>query len=305
MAVRKALLASAVASVSLTLIAASAPISAEPLSERLRGMAQTPVPGVTEYAYGTDALQKLDFWRAPPSAKPAPLVVFVHGGGWRRGDKRNATGSAKVEHLTRQGYAFASLNYRLVPTATVEQQAADVAAALAWLRSNSARLGIDPAKIVLMGHSAGAHLVALVGTDPRYLAAAGLSYADLRGVIALDGACYDVPRQIAEGGRFMHDIYVQAFGDDPARQRALSPTFKAVAPNAPAFLILHVERVDGTAQSEALQAALAKAGTVAEVRGFAGKGLQGHAEINRSLGEPDYPATPAVDAWIRKVFTDN
>ncbi|XUM24396.1 alpha/beta hydrolase fold domain-containing protein [Bradyrhizobium oligotrophicum S58] len=85
--------------------------------------------------------------------------MFVHGGGWKRGDKRNATGAAKIEHLLAQGYAFALIDYRLVPAATVEQQAADVAAAVAWLRKNAGRLGIDPSRLVLMGHSAGAHHV--------------------------------------------------------------------------------------------------------------------------------------------------
>lgn len=260
--------------------------------------------GATEYAYGREALQKLDFWRSKVST-PAPLVVFVHGGGWKRGDKRNATGTAKVMHMLEQGYAFASVNYRLVPDANVEQQAADVATALAWLRGNAARLGIDPGRIVLMGHSAGAHLVALVGTDPGYLRAAGLSPSHIRGIIALDGACYDVPRQMVEGGRFMRATYMQAFGEDPARQRALSPTFHAAAPNAPAFLIPHVDRADGKAQSEALAAALGRAGTSVEVRAFSGTGLRGHMEINRSLGDPDYPATPVVDAWLARVFVAN
>lgn len=255
----------------------------------------------TEYAYGSDPLQKLDFWNAT-STQAAPLIVFVHGGGWKRGDKRNATGVQKVEHLTGAGYAFASINYRLVPAATVEQQAADVAAALSWLRGQAGRLGIDASRIVLMGHSAGAHLVALVGTDPQYVAAAGLSLSDIRGVIALDGACYDVPRQIAEGGRFMRDTYVEAFGSDPARQRALSPTFQAAPPNAPAFLIVHIDRADGKAQSEALGAALKQAETSTDVYGVDGTGLRGHMEINRSLGSQDYPPTVMVDGWLNKLL---
>ena len=254
-----------------------------------------------EYAYGTESLQTLDVWPST-AAKPAPLVVFVHGGGWRRGDKKGATGSQKVDHLIGEGYGFASLNYRLVPDTTVEQQAADVAAGLAWLHSNAARLGVDPKRIVLMGHSAGAHLAALVGTDPRYLTAAGLSLNDIRGVIALDGASYDVPRQIADAGRFMRRTYVKAFGEDPVRQRALSPTFQAAAPNAPTFLIAHVDREDGKAQSEGLGDALRQAGTPVEVVAFDGKGLRGHMQINRSLGDDDYPATAVVDAWLRKVL---
>lgn len=260
--------------------------------------------GRTEYAYGTDPLQKLDFWKSS-SAKPAPLVVFVHGGGWKRGDKRNATGSSKVEHLTGLGYAFASVNYRLVPAATVEQQAADVAASLAWIKSNAARLGIDATRIVLMGHSAGAHLVSVVGTDPKYLAASGLSYADLRGIVALDGAAYDVPQQVAQAGRLMRDTYAQAFGADPTRQRALSPTLQSAAPNASTFLIVHIDRTDGTAQSEALANALAQAGSEVQIYAADSKGLRGHMEINRSLGNADYPPTAVLDTWLRKVLPVN
>ena len=265
-------------------------------------MSAAPAAGAAAYSYGADPLQTLDFWRPDHAAGATPVIVFVHGGGWKRGDKDNATGAAKVQHLVAEGFAVASIDYRLVPAATVEQQAADVASALRWLRTNAGKLGLDPGRMILMGHSAGAHLVALVGTDPRYLQAAGMTLHDLRGVIALDGACYDVPRQIADGGSFMHDTYIQAFGSEPARQKALSPTLHAAAPNAPAFLILHVDRADGKVQSEALAAALEAAGTKVELHGFDGKGLRGHMAINRDLGLPDYPATPVVDAWIMRTL---
>lgn len=254
----------------------------------------------TELSYGSDPLQKLDYWR--PNGANAPLVIFVHGGGWKRGDKGNATGQYKAPHYREQGYAFASINYRLVPAATVEQQATDIANAIAYLRRDAARLGFDPNRIVLMGHSAGAHLSALVGTDPQYLRAAGLDMSVLNGVIPLDGAAYDVPTQMTEGPKVMHDTYEQAFGNDPVRQKALSPYWQATGPNAPSFLILHVERADGARQSGALGEALRKAGTPAEVRAFDGKGLKGHMEINRQLGDPDYPATAVVDAWLKRAF---
>ncbi len=252
-------------------------------------------------AYGSDALQGLDLW-VPEGAKPAPLVLFVHGGGWKRGSKSNAVGRALPGHMLAQGYAFASIDYRLVPAATVEQQAADVAAALAYLLKRADALGIDRSRVVLTGHSAGAHLVALVGTDERYLRAVGLSFADLDGVMPNDGAAYDVEKQVAQAGRFMAGTYKEAFGTDPARQRALSPTAHASAPNAPAFLLIHVQREDGVAQNTALAEALRRAGTAVEVGSFPGEGLRGHMEINRKLGEPDYPATPVMDAWLKKVL---
>lgn len=270
----------------------------ERIAERRANTGSTAKP--VEMSYGSDPLQKLDYWR--PTAAGSPLVVFVHGGGWKRGDKNNATGPEKPAHYLAQGYGFASINYRLVPVATVEQQAQDVASALAFLIRQAESLGFDASRVVLMGHSAGAHLSALVGTDMQYLKKAELGPKSLRGIIPLDGACYDVPRQIAEGGDFMQDTYIEAFGSEKERQLALSPSHHATAPNAPALLILHVQRIDGTAQSKALGEALSKAGTSAEVRGFAGRGLQGHAEINRRLGDPTYPATPVVDEWLKKVF---
>lgn len=253
-------------------------------------------------AYGSDPLQQIDLYRPRATSAAAPLVVYVHGGGWKRGSRKTTGSRTAPEHFTGLGYAYASIDYRLVPAATVEQQASDVAHAVKALVDRADRLGIDRNRIVLIGHSAGAHLVSLVGTDEQYLRGAGLSFADIDGIIPNDGAAYDVPQQIAEGGRFMHDTYVQAFGTDPARQRALSPTFHAGSPNAPSFLLIHVQRKDGVAQNKELEAALRRAGTAVERHEFPGTGLQGHAEINRRLGEPDYAATPVVDDWLRRVF---
>lgn len=284
----------------LAAFAATTLIAAPGGERRQDRFEQRESPRAQEIEYGPDRLQRLDYW--PGAKRTSPLVVFVHGGGWKRGDKRMMTGSAKLAHWQAQGYAVASVNYRLVPEATVEQQAADVATALAWLSDNADALGFDGGRIALVGHSAGAHLAALVGTDPQWLRAVGLGQSDLAGVVLLDGAAYDVPAQMGENALLMGDTYQQAFGTDPSRQRALSPQHHAAAPNAPAFLILHVQRADAAAQSTALGEALRSAGTPAEVEQFAGRGLRGHAEINRRLGEPDYPATPVVDAFLKQRF---
>jgi arylformamidase len=255
---------------------------------------------IQELAYGSADLQKTDFWAG--KSRNAPLVLFVHGGGWTRGDKRMMTGSAKLSHWLGQGYAVASANYRLVPDSTVEDQAADIAAATAYFRHNAEELGIDPDRIVLIGHSAGAHLVTLVGTDPQWFAAAGLSMDDVAGMIALDGAGYDVPDQMDENARLMGDTYKQAFGADPARQKALSPTRHTAGPNAPAFLLAHVERDDAERQNKGLNSGLAEAGTETTVIGIKGRGLRGHREINEKLGEADYAATPLVDKFLTEQF---
>jgi carboxylesterase type B len=113
-------------------------------------------------AYGAEPRQALDFWRARERAGGAPLIVFVHGGGWQNGDKRGTQHSQQAPHYLSTGYAFAALNYRLVPAVNVETQAQDVALALKYLIERAASLGFDRKRVVLMGHSAGAHLAALL-----------------------------------------------------------------------------------------------------------------------------------------------
>ena len=94
--------------------------------------------GKIALSYGADRLQRVDFY--PAAQAGGPLVVFVHGGGWKRGDKRMVDDSSKLTHWHALGYNAASVNYRLVPDATVEQQGADVAAAVAMLREKASRL---------------------------------------------------------------------------------------------------------------------------------------------------------------------
>lgn len=272
------------------------------LGNRDAAAAVPEIPGKQTLSYGTDKLQQLDFYPAQGAKGPAPLVLYVHGGGWKRGSKDTAASRYAPGHFTGLGYAYASINYRLVPEASVEQQAEDVAMALKALLDQADRLGIDRSRVVITGHSAGAHLVALVGTDERYLRKAGLSFADLDGVLPNDGAAYDVAAQMRQAGPMMQDTYTQAFGTDPARQQALSPTLQAASPNAPTFLLIHVKRADGIAQNKGLETALRRARTPVERHEFDGRGLQGHAEINRRLGDPTYAATPIVDAWLKRVF---
>ena len=260
-----------------------------------RGTARAPeIPGLVELSYGTDPLQKLDLLK-PANTARAPVMLFLHGGGWSIGDKRQAEG-AKPVHFAASGWAFASVNYRLVPRATVEQQAADIASAIAWLRAHAAEQGIDPDRIVLMGHSAGAHLAALVGTDPHYLAAAGVPMAAIRGVVLLDGAAYDVPTQVKAPGNLVQPMYDAAFGSDPARQRSLSPTLQAAAPNAANWLILPVAtRADSVAQSLGLAAALTRAGSRA---GVVPVPDSSHAKLNHQLGIDGDFATGEIDRFL-------
>lgn len=150
----------------------------------------------TTIDYGKDSLQQLDYFRLDGPTTAAPLVVFVHGGSWQRGDK-SATARRKAAWSARQGYAFATINYRLVPQVDVASQTQDVADALAALRDRAGKLGFDPDRIVLMGHSAGAQLAALVATDERYAGQAGLPLESIRAVIArstASSACREMCR---------------------------------------------------------------------------------------------------------------
>jgi acetyl esterase/lipase len=253
-----------------------------------------PAPGTVEHAYGADPKQRLDLVK-PAGVAKAPVLLFVHGGGWAIGDKAHAAGD-KAKWANSKGWAFASANYRLVPQATVESQAADIASAIAWLRSNAAKEGLDPDRIVLMGHSAGAHLAALVGTDPQYLKAAGVPMSVIKGVVLLDGAGYDIAQQAAAPHNPVKSRYDAAFGADPKRQAALSPTRQAAAPNVSRWLILPIERrADSQAQSKGLADALNRAGASASVVAVPD---ESHGSLNKGLGEAGDFATEQVEGFL-------
>ncbi|AHE57086.1 alpha/beta hydrolase [Sphingomonas sanxanigenens] len=254
----------------------------------VRSWASAPV----ERAYGSDPRQRLDFY--PAEGGDAPLIVFVHGGGWSAGDKRMASGE-KPDHFVARGFAFASVNYRLVPDVGVADQAADVASAIAWLQREAPRLGVDPRRIVLMGHSAGAHLAALIATDPAYLRDAGARFETVRGAILLDGAGYDIAERMRDAGPFERRLYERAFGTDPAQWRQLSPATHAAAPNAAGWLLLHVrDRIESQQQADALAVMLREAGNTAIVDGFD----TSHGRLNRDLGTEGDRATAVVDAFL-------
>ena len=264
-----------------------------------RGASAQPLPpGMAEMSYGRDPLQRLDLV-APAGNKRPALILFIHGGGWSIGDKRHAIG-AKASHFVGKGYAFASVNYRLVPQATVEQQAADVASAIAKLRSYAMGSNYDGERIVLMGHSAGAHLAALVGTDPRYLTAAGVPMGAVKGIVLLDGAGYDVARPGRAEMNIVKPMYEAAFSKDPAAPGARYP--RPATPPRPMsrrWLILPIERrADSQAQSKGLADALNRAGASATVVAVPG---ESHGSLNKGLGEEGDFATAEVDRFLKNV----
>ncbi|KAF0179884.1 MAG: alpha/beta hydrolase [Hyphomonadaceae bacterium] len=265
------------------------------------------VPRTYRYAQAPGVaadLQSLDLYAAPGQGRP--LVVFIHGGGWRIGDKgMGAHGREKAAFFNALGYAYASLNYRLSPNVQHPVHVDDVAAAFAWLHDHGAELGFDANRIYVMGHSAGAHLAALVATDARRLAKYGKPLSILKGVILLDGAGYDVtlqaPAVIARGG-FLGEMYSGAFGTDPAVWRDASPTLhvargQGASQGIPPFLIVHASRPDSTRQSLQLAQALRSAGVDARI--FEARGYT-HAQVNRRIGEPGEAITGEIEAALRR-----
>jgi arylformamidase len=233
---------------------------------------------------------------APTAGKDMPVMVWIHGGAWKIGDKNRVEQKPKM--FNNQGFVFVSINYRLVPNVEVTEQGYDIARAIRWVYDHIAEYGGSSEKIFLMGHSAGAHLAALVGTDEKYLEAEKLSLTNLQGVVLLDGAGYDVPWQIKHAGLpKLKTMYREVFSDDETKQLAMSPmTHVEKGKHIPPFLILHVTtRRDSRHQSEALAKKLNEAGVLAEVVSAENKT---HATINRELGQDGDRPTEEIREFL-------
>lgn len=170
-----------------------------------------------------DEKHRLDLY-LPSGTGPHPVVVFVHGGGWRLGDRQQIGGSyIKLgRRLAAQGVLAMVISYRLAPRFKHPAQVRDVSRALAWALEHASEYGGDPRRVFAMGHSAGAHLVALAATDPRWLAEVGQSPLHLKGVIGVSGP-YDIEhlgQATMLGGLPM---VIPAFGSDAKVWRDAMP----------------------------------------------------------------------------------
>ncbi|MCS7469126.1 CIA30 family protein [Stieleria sp. ICT_E10.1] len=237
---------------------------------------------------------KLDV-HAPTEGEDHPIVFWIHGGGWRKGDKAGV--QSKPDAFVKNGFVFISVNYRFVPDVTVKQMTSDIAKAIKWGHDHAEDYGGDRQSLFVAGHSAGAHLAALVCTDDRYLKAEGLSLSNITGCISVDTAAYDVASQVKNAGPLRGALYTAVFGKSEASQNELSPiTYVAEGKGIPAFLILHVaSRADSTARSQAFADVLKKAGV--DASSFAAKG-KNHGTINRELGLPGDPPTKALFEFV-------
>lgn len=239
--------------------------------------------------YGDDPAQRLDVYR-PVSASGAPVMLFVHGGGWRRGDKAMPRMVAnKVTHWVGQGHVFVSTNYRMLPDADPLEQADDVARALAFVQAQAGRWGGDPARVVVIGHSAGAHLVSLITADTALAAHHGAQ--PWLATVAIDSAALDIEAIMT---RRHYRFYDPVFGSDPTFWRLASPMHRLQSrPVAPMLLICSSQRDDSSIAAHAFAAKAATFGGRAEVLALD----MNHMELNDGLGLPgDY--TAGVDAFL-------
>jgi arylformamidase len=246
-----------------------------------------------DLAYGADPAQALDVYRPEAAGRDRPLVLMVHGGAWRIGDKSSrGVASAKVAAWVPAGAVFVSMNYRMLPARDALQQREDVARALAFVQAHARDWGADPDRIVLMGHSAGAHLVALLSADPSHGRAFGAK--PWRGTVVLDSAAVDVPALM---GRRHLPLYDAAFGTDPTRWRLASPRHAMVRGAVPMLLACSTQRRDRPCDAaRGLAATAAPLGVKIQVLP---QDLD-HAGLNAELGRPG-AYTDAVNDFLARV----
>ena len=238
-------------------------------------------------------LTSLDVYM-PPGCGPAPVLIWVHGGGWRRGDKSNGI-KQKVAWAESLGAALVSVNYRLTtPDSGVQwpDHGQDLAAAVAWIQQNGAAEGLDPTKLTLIGHSAGAHLVAIVATDPALLTTAGADPSMVSCVVALDFS-FDLARAPAD------KMIADAFGTDPEVIASASPNVQIERNGAPSarFLIATRGGRSRVADAQAFVDLVNTSGGSAELVDAT---PYTHNQVSTQLGAADDElVTPAVSAFVQ------
>lgn len=263
--------------------------------EEMSGEPAAPIalpPGVVvrrDIPYGSDPTQRFDVY-APAQARGAPIILMVHGGAWFLGDKGAAGVVAnKVARWVPRGFILVSVNYRLLPKADPLEQARDVARALAAAQAKATAWGGERERFILMGHSAGAHLVALLAASPTLAGEAGA--APWLGTVALDSAALDVEEiMTARHPRF----YDRAFGKDPGYWRTASPLHVLAQGRTPILAVCSSRRDNACPNARGFAEHARRLGVQAQVLP---EDLS-HREINERLGE-EGGYTDAVEAFLR------
>lgn len=250
--------------------------------------------------------QVLDVY-APAGARNLPVVFWIHGGGWQAGHKGLV--ALKPKAFNDSGFVFVSINHRLLPTVAMEAVTSDVATALGWVHKNIAAHGGDPNRLLVMGHSSGGQLAALMCVDDRFATAQGYTLKMIKGCVPVDADTFDIPAiiEMAETRARMHHLpmptfgHRQKFGNDPAKHRDFSAvTQVAKDKGIPPFLIVHIaENPDTGAQARRMAAVLQAAGISAKV--VTGRETT-HAQVNDNLGAPNDPVTRELFAFVAEVL---
>ena len=246
------------------------------------------VPAVDSRAIAYDEARslRLDLYPARNAQGPAPVVLFFYGGTWRDGHREyyRFVGEA----LSRRGVVVLVPDYRKAPVDVFPAFMEDAASAAAWAKRHAAEFGGDPSRVHLMGHSAGAHMAALLAADPRYLAVHGLRPRDFRSVIGLSGPYDFLP---------INERKVQRVFPDRARWPDTQPV-NFIDGDEPPFLLLHggSDRRVWESNSEALAARLRAAGVPVTLKI---EPKTGHIAMVNGFLSPRFSSALAVTmAWI-------
>jgi len=232
-------------------------------------------------AYGGLERQRLDVYRPVDAAPVMPVIVFIHGGSWRSGDKRDYgfVGAA----FASRGFLTVLPNYRLVPEVRFPAFVEDCAAAVRWTQGNAAAHGGDPRRIVLVGHSAGAYNAAMLTLDARFLAGAGVDGRNVRGFAGLAGPYDFLPLDV--------DATRDAFGEAPD-SAATQPIHFARADAAPMLLLWGGDDTTvGRRSIDGLARAQRAVGGVVETKIYLGID---HVEIMLALSRPLRSRAPVL-----------
>lgn len=256
-----------------------------------------------DVAYGNHERQKLDIY-APENASGLPVMLYIHGGAWKIGNKRLVDN--KPQFFTSQNWIFVSANYRLLPDGKHPTNVQDVASALAWLHDNIEKHGGSADRIILCGFSAGAHLAALAGLDSTYLNNAGKSLSVVKAVVLLDNPVSDVLEELKGQSR---DRMLETFGSDHETHISASPVYHISATEVKPLCIIAfsggmpshspMSDKDFRLQATLLATALEKAGAKAHL--FPHEDLN-HTELNCNFGSSDDQA--GVTAPIMLLLND-
>lgn len=250
---------------------------------------------IADQSYAGHSSQKMDVYLPRTEIKSAPVILMVHGGAWRVGDKASrAVVKNKVDYWIQQGFIFISVNYRLLPEADPITQQQDVAKALAFAQGKAPLWGGSADKFILMGHSAGAHLVSLLSVNALKQYATNIK--PWLATVALDSAAFDVI-EIMQSNRVAR-FYRAAFGPDETYWEQASPYHQLENDIPPFLAVCSSQRKDGACdQAERFVKKIQWTNGVARVLPVD----LSHRQVNAELGKAN-AYTAEVDRFIKQAL---